>query len=261
MKKAKKILALLLCAVLLVCATVAGTLAFLEAETETVTNTFVAAGGDGPFIDKKNDGTYKFELKEYDVDVTTAGKYSLKEKTVENEVTAITYDKVMPGTTLPKQAFVKLSRSATETTITDGVTTSTKEIAPAPAYLYLEVCGTSPSVKVIENEVETEVVVYTWEIDDTNWVELKDAEDKAVVGPNGGKMYLYKLSDNTHVVTNIAAYDDADNYINIIKDEEVNVADVELPAGEFQLKFNAFLAQASTGETDDPAAVFTACFK
>ena len=42
MKKAKKVLALLLCAVLLVGASVMGTLAWLTDKTETVTNTFTA---------------------------------------------------------------------------------------------------------------------------------------------------------------------------------------------------------------------------
>ena len=51
MKKAKKVLTLLLCAALLVGATITGTLAFLTQTTETVTNTFtvgkVQLGEDG----------------------------------------------------------------------------------------------------------------------------------------------------------------------------------------------------------------------
>lgn len=249
----KKRIFLTVLALVLVCAlSIMGTLAFLKANTTTVTNTFVAAGGTGPFIDEIKDPTtqevigLKFAIKEYDVDVAASGKYTL----TEDEVDGIDYEKVMPGTTLPKEAFVKLSRTATQITI-DGETTSTKEIDPAPAYLYLEVCGTSPVVN--------EVPVYTWAIDAANWVELKDAEGNAVVGPNGGKMYLYKDGSGAHVITDIAAYDD--NYINIIEDCEVNVADVTLPDDTFKLEFNAFLSQASTGETDDPAAVFTTCFK
>lgn len=261
----KKRTLLTVVALILVCVlSVMGTLAYLEATSNTVTNTFVAAGGPGPFIDEEKDPTTGevikrlFEIKEYEVDVTAAGKYFLKNSAEEGAEPVYTeidggykYEKVMPGVTLPKQAFVKLSRSATEITVS-GDTTTTKTVDPAPAYLYLEVIGTSPVVE------ETGAAVYTWEIDDAYWMELKDAEGNAITGPNGGKMYLYKGSDNTHVVTTIAAYND--NHINIIKDNKVDVADVTLPEGEFKLEFNAYLSQASTGTTDDPAAVFAVCF-
>lgn len=244
MKKAKKILALLLCAVLLVCATVAGTLAYLEAKTSTVTNTFVAAGGDGPFIDPdtttEDDKDVMFAIKEYEVTQSSTGKYTLDSA---KEVAGLEYNSVMPGTTIPKQAFVKLSRTATETTITDGETTSVKEIAPAPAYLYLEVIDELPDA-------------YSWAIEDSNWELLP-----GVTGVAGGKVYLYigSLADENHVVTSIAAYNA--NMIDIIKNDQVTVAaDATLDADPVTLSFNAFLAQASTGETDDPAAVFNACF-
>ena len=48
----KKRTLLTVVALILVCVlSVMGTLAYLEAKTTTVTNTFVAAGGPGPFID------------------------------------------------------------------------------------------------------------------------------------------------------------------------------------------------------------------
>ena len=243
MKKAKKILALLLCAVLLVCATVAGTLAYLKANTTTVTNTFVAAGGPGPFVDPdittEDKDDVMFAIKEYKVIQSSTGKYT---KTTE-EVTENSYD-VMPGTTIPKQAFVKLSRTATRTETTDGETTSVKEIAPAPAYLYLEVIDGLPEA-------------YSWEIDNSNWTILNGLK-----GVNNGDVYLYtgSLADANHVITKIAAYNA--NMIDIIKDDKVTVAaDATLTADAVTLSFNAYLAQASTGETDDPAAVFAACFK
>lgn len=230
MKKAKKILALLLCAVLLVGATVAGTLAYLKDTTETVTNTFVAAGGDGPFVDKDEDGNKKFELLEYHVDQSTTGKYT---QTTE-EVTENDYS-VMPGTTIPKQAFVKLSRT--------GAVVGGETVAPAPAYLYIEVIN-----GLDEN--------YTWSVDTANWTELKDANGDSVT--KNGKIYLYTgdVADEKHVLTTVAA----DTKIDIITDDKITVEDETLAAGEFTVEFNAFLAQASTGETDDPAAVFTACF-
>lgn len=244
MKKAKKILALLLCAVLLVCATVAGTLAFLKANTTTVTNTFVAAGGPGPFIDPDittvEEDDVMFVIKEYEVTQASTGKYTLN-NTV--EVSGLEYKSVMPGTTIPKQAFVKLSRTATKTTITDGEETKEEEIAPAPAYLYLEV-------------IDELADAYSWEIEDTNWTIIT-----GLTGVDGGAVYLYtgSLADNAHVITSIAAYDA--NMIDIIKDDKITVADEELDGNPVSLSFNAYLAQASTGETDDPAAVFAACFK
>lgn len=245
MKKAKKILALLLCAVLLVCATIAGTLAYLKANTTTVTNTFVAAGGPGPFVDPdittEDKDDVMFAIKEYEVTQSSTGKYTLDNT---KEVAGLEYNSVMPGTTIPKQAFVKLSRTATRTETTDGETTSVKEIAPAPAYLYLEVIDGLPEA-------------YSWEIDNSNWTILNGLK-----GVNNGDVYLYtgSLADVNHVITKIAAYNA--NMIDIIKDDKVTVDDdATLTADAVTLSFNAYLAQASTGETDDPAAVFTACFK
>lgn len=218
MKKAKKILALLLCAVLLVCATVAGTLAYLEAKTSTVTNTFVAAGGDGPFVDE---GT--FEIKEYQVTQDTTGKYTQ----TETEVEANTYS-VMPNTTIPKQVFVKLSRTST--------------VTPAPAYLYLEVVD---GLKANE---------YTWSVDADNWKLLGTVttENKT------SEIYQYigNLSDDKNVLTTVSA----GTKIDVITDDEVKAENVTLTAGEFKLSFNAYLAQASTGDSDAPADVFKACF-
>ncbi|MBR4866377.1 MAG: hypothetical protein IKU11_06795, partial [Clostridia bacterium] len=50
MKKKRTFLVAL--AMVLVCIlSITGTLAFLQANTTTVTNTFIAAGGPGPFVD------------------------------------------------------------------------------------------------------------------------------------------------------------------------------------------------------------------
>lgn len=225
MKKAKKALLLLLCAALLVSATIAGTLAYLQAKTETVTNTFVAAGGPGPFVDKDKDGSAKFKLLEYEVTQDTTGKYTQ----TTTEVTENSYS-VMPNTTIPKQVFVKLSRT--------GAVKEGQTIAPAPAYLYLEVAN---GLNASE---------YTWSVDTSNWVKL---------GTSGGNdiyQYIGTLSDENNVLTTVAA----DSKVDVIKEDKVVANDVELSEGEFTLSFNAYLAQASTGETDDPVAVFEACF-
>lgn len=227
----KKRTLLTVVALILVCLlSVMGTIAYLQANTTTVTNTFVAAGGPGPFVDPDPDDETKmpFAIKEYEVTQASSGMYTMD---TSKEVAGLEYKLVMPGTTIPKQAFVKLSRTAV-----DG-------IAPAPAYLYLEVIDGLPAA-------------YSWEIDDSNWEALS-----GVTGVNGGTVYLYigSLADAKHVVTNIAAC--TSNTINIIKDNEVVVdKDANLDATPVTLSFNAYLAQASTGKTDDPAAVFTACF-
>jgi len=253
----KKRTLLTVVALILVCVlSVMGTLAFLKSTTNTVTNTFVAAGGPGPFIDddpnSEDPKDVLFAIKEYEVDVTSAGKYYFvnyaeegAQEPVYKEIDGgYKYDTVMPGITLPKQAFVKLSRtSGSKTETVEGVEVTT-EIKPAPAYLYLEVVDGLPEA-------------YKWEIDESNW-KLLDG----VTGVNNGKVYLYigSLADANNVITNIAAY--SSNQINIIKNNKVTVDDnAELTADPVTLSFNAYLSQASTGETDDPAAVFNACFK
>ena len=223
MKKLKKI-AVTLAVVLLVGCVIGGTLAFLTDKTDTVTNTFVAAGGPGPFVET-------FVLKEYKVDQSSTGKYT---PTTE-EVTANTYGKVMPGTVIPKEVFVRLSRT--------GVTQSGETVIPAPAYLYLE---------VVDDLDKTE---YTWSVND-DWLKLGSV--KADDGTSSD-IYLYvgEYADDKHVLTTVPA----DTTIDVITGNCVNVKDVELKEGEFKLSFNAYLAQASTGNTDDPVEVFWACFK
>lgn len=237
MKKKRTFLVAL--AMVLVCIlSITGTLAFLQANTSTVTNTFIAAGGPGPFVDvDEKTGEKKFEIKEYDVTKATSGLYTLVKTT---EVAGLKYDDVMPGTTLPKQAFVKLSRTATvKTTTVEGEVTATETIAPAPAYLFLEVIDELPEA-------------YSWAIDDTNWEEI---------AVEGRDIYLYvgDKADANHVITSIAAFDA--EMINIIKDNQVTVAkNAELDADPVTLSFNAYLAQASVGSSDAPVDVFTACF-
>lgn len=243
----KKRILLTALALILVCAlSIMGTVAFLEARTETVTNTFVAAGGPGPFVDEEGENR-KFALKEYNVEPSTTGKYVLKnvgeEGQVEyEEVDNITYGDVMPGTKLPKKAFVKLSRSV--------YTDDGKTYTPAPAYLFIEVIDSLPSDE------------YEWDVVAANWTQLMVDADTALKGPNKGDVYLYtgpKADATTHAFTTISAYD-SDNYIDIIADDTINVKNVELSADSVTLKFKAFLSQASVGDSDDPVEVFKACF-
>ncbi len=87
MKKAKKVLLLALCAVLLVGATIAGTVAYLTAKTAEVKNTFTS-------------GNVAIDLKEYDVDPQT-GK-----KDPTDIVTGLEDLKLIPGREIEKNPFV-----------------------------------------------------------------------------------------------------------------------------------------------------------
>ena len=97
MKKAKKVLVLLLCAVLLISASVAGTLAFLTSKA-TVTNTFtvgkVNLGEDGKA------GLDETKVDEYGVAVTPTER-----------VTANTY-KLIPGHTYMKDPIVHVGANS-----------------------------------------------------------------------------------------------------------------------------------------------------
>ena len=94
MKKAKKIVALLLCAVLLISASVAGTLAYLTQKTATVQNTFtvgkVSLGEDEDGDGIVEGGLDETKVDQYGVAVTPASR-----------VTKNTY-KLIPGKTYAK---------------------------------------------------------------------------------------------------------------------------------------------------------------
>ena len=87
MKNTKKVLALLLAAVLLVAASVAGTVAYLTSQDQ-VTNTFTV-------------GNVEIDLKEYDVDVQT-GK---KTETVIDDKGLIDVE-LVPGRVIEKNPFI-----------------------------------------------------------------------------------------------------------------------------------------------------------
>ena len=88
MKNAKKIVALLLCAVLLVGASVMGTLAYLTSQ-DAATNTFTV-------------GKVEIELKEYKVDAQTGIKS-------ETEVDNLEDLELVPGREIQKNPFIKVS--------------------------------------------------------------------------------------------------------------------------------------------------------
>lgn len=93
MKKVKNVLALLLCAVLLISASVAGTIAYLTSQDST-TNTFTV-------------GKVGITLKEYDVDPQTGlKKYPLA------EVDSLTGLELVPGREVQKHPFVTVTENS-----------------------------------------------------------------------------------------------------------------------------------------------------
>lgn len=234
----KKRILLTAVALILVCAlSIMGTVAFLKDQTDTVTNTFVAAGGgqlidpDGEDNQSGTDDDGAFILKEHEATKVMngnvwTGKYEIKDDAA--VVAGLRYD-IMPGMVIHKDPYVAINAK------TD-----------VPAYLYIEVINNlSFSTKV--NDVETLV------IDPDHWLELA-----GVTGPNSGKVYVYTTDK-----TSPAIITDDITATNIIKDNKFtvneNVEPTELDADE-TLKFNAFLAQASIGEETRAAAIFNACF-
>lgn len=245
MNKKRTILVIL--AMMLVCVlSVAGTVAYLKAETTVVTNTFIAAGSDGPFVDEK-DGKKVFEIKEYEVTQDVSGKYTVD---TAKEVDANSYT-IMPNTDVPKHAFVRLSRTGKTVETTDDENTTTETIAPAPAYLYVEVVNT----------LDADKDVFRWQIDDANWQALTIS---------GREVYLYKGAHclkNSNVLTLVADDESTtvdERLIDIIKDDKITVVDSEtqisIEEGKDQIKFYAYLCQASVNGIDDPTSVFTTVF-
>lgn len=95
MKKMYKAMLLVLCAVLLVAGSVMGTLAYLKAQTGTVTNTFVT-------------GRVEISLQEYVINQET-GK-----KTNEITTAGVTDIKLVPGRVIEKNPFITVANSSEE---------------------------------------------------------------------------------------------------------------------------------------------------
>lgn len=91
----KKVLALALALVLIVGATVAGTVAWLMDKTENVTNTFTV-------------GNINIDLKEHELD---SENNTLLEGSA-NEVTSEDEYKILPGTSQPKDPFVTIEKDS-----------------------------------------------------------------------------------------------------------------------------------------------------
>ena len=227
-KKLKAILAVL-CAVVLVFASVAGTMAFLTASSGAVTNTFMAGDDlveepenpeDPSNPDPTENGLHLLEniatLSE------TTGNYELGEGyCYENSYT------VVPGMLIPKNPAVSIV-GKTET----------------PAYLFFEV------VDGLDNTDE----ILTYSINTENWLLLE-----GVTGANGGAVYAYTTDNSTAAIVTADV-----SATSILTDDQIAVsADATLEQIKAAMEgdglvFYAYLAQA--GGFESAAEAYTTCF-
>lgn len=151
----KKTLTIAIALVLVVALAVGATYAYLTASSGPVKNTFTV----GKVIDQKD-----FTLQEHQVkyDDTTGLYVYVQNDGKKQPVTTNTYDKLVPGTTAPKDPFITIG-----------------EKTQAPAYLFVKVTDTSVGI--------------TYSVDDSKWAEVKEING---LKP-GEKVYVYKVgSDN-----------------------------------------------------------------
>lgn len=216
----KRVLLIVLAMVMVCVVSVTGTLALLAQESSSVTNTFVASITDPEkFVDS-------FVIKEYKATADEKGNYTLGT----DEVDANTYN-VVPGVTLPKDAFVKLSRSN-----------------DTPAYLFIEV----------DNNLDTSV--FTMSVDTTKWGKLE-----GVTGKNGGDIYVLGAANAPTV---LGAVNESEGVYHIISGNQVTVAnknDLSITDTTNTIKFYAYICQATVAKeggtnTSVPAEVFNICF-
>lgn len=162
----KKTLTIAIALVLVVALAVGATYAYLTATSGPVTNTFTV----GKVIDQ-NDFTLQEHQVKYD-DTTGLYVYDVTEAGEKQVATTNAYDKLVPGTTAPKDPFVSIAK-ATE----------------APAYLFVKVTDTSAGI--------------TYSVDDTKWAEVD-----GITGLNvNEKVYVYKVGiDNVLPVGTSGTY-------------------------------------------------------
>ena len=122
----KKLTVVLLSIILVLCCTIGGTLAWLTAESETVTNTFTV-------------GNITIELKEHEL--KTDGTLDASKEVSENE----NY-KVVPGDTQPKDPFVRVKQGSEKcyvyVLVTNNLVIDNKAVATCNIYNNWEAIGT-----------------------------------------------------------------------------------------------------------------------
>ena len=224
----KKKVLLVVVALVLVCAlSVMTTMALLAEKVNPVINTFVAAGGSDNFVTN-------FALKEYQYTQEKDGTYTKGSAVTGAEADNYVVNEyvVLPGTTIPKEAFVELQRTS-----------------DAPAYLFIEVkSGLSTGNAAADGNP-----VYTWSVS-SDWVET------AATGLHGGTVYVYK--DVLGKVETTANYGILTNNSIVVNK---NATAAEIGTTEVKMEFYAYICQATVANdsgtnTSIPAEVFDICF-
>lgn len=149
MKNAKKIIALLLCAVLLVGASVAGTLAYLTSQTKTVTNTFtvgkVSLGEDEDGDGKIDDGLNEAKVNEYGEKLNSDGAVWQEGNTLAARVTENTY-KLIPGHSYTKDPTIHVAAGSEK------------------SYLYVKVANGISDIEDASNTIAAQMKANGWEV-------------------------------------------------------------------------------------------------
>ncbi len=168
----KKTLTIAIALVLVVALAVGATWAYLTATTGEVKNTFAV----GNVIDKT-----KFTLQEHKVKYDdTTGLYEYVLNGQEKELAATnTYDKLVPGTTAPKDPFITIG-----------------EKTQAPAYLFVKVTDTSAGI--------------TYSVDADKWAEVSGINGLKA----GEKVYVYKVG-----IDNVLPAGSEGNYAILTNDQ------------------------------------------
>lgn len=163
----KKVLLTISAMALIAVIAVAGTLAYLNKATGTVTNTFASAG----LIDPTDpDGNKNFKLFEHEATQGDNGSYTL---TATETETGFEYGNVLPGTTLAKDPTVTVKNLKQN------------------AYLFVKV----------ENALNAKL---TYDMS-SDWTEVADAKLNNEALPAGTKIYVYKAGEALNAENSVAA--------------------------------------------------------
>ena len=230
MKKATKILAVVMAMVLCVCIGVGATLAWLTDRTEEVVNTFAPTKLINPDPDPHDDDKKAgFDIWEHKATTNADGSTALVDP--ENKkapdqfpgesalVKLNKYERVLPGVDQMKDPFVRIK-------------------AQEDAYVYVEIVDKLPDTM-------------TWAIDNANWEEITVSD-----APHGGRVFKYigTIQDVAGYITpGMGAQD-----INILKDTKVVVDKAFTPEslkpGQTDtLTFYAYAAQYAGQDTAEIA--------
>lgn len=189
MKKFTKIALIVASFVLVIALSVGGTIAWLTAKTEVVTNTF--APTDITIDLKEHD--YKYDPKATPADLTNpiGSLDTATEVTEEHEYPMI------PGATLEKDPFLRVNAKS------------------EPCYIFVEVVETNNDNTLTTDDTTDKIISY--EIDPL-WKELP-----GVTGKFKGKVYYYV--GNPEVATgDVVEYSETAQVFNILKNKTVSVA-------------------------------------